>query len=93
MIAPGIEVETEYVTNIARQVAGGYFVWITLPEGIDASDLAHRAQTDENLISGRICFQEMGFYAVGSSEIFRLQLWDRHDYLRGCGKGSSRGQL
>ncbi|QDS77635.1 hypothetical protein FKW77_002670 [Venturia effusa] len=31
-------------------VAGGYFMWLTLPHGISAKDLATRSQAEENLI-------------------------------------------
>ncbi|KAF2461925.1 pyridoxal phosphate-dependent transferase [Lineolata rhizophorae] len=33
-----------------RQVAGGYFVWVTLPAALDGATIAERARDDENLI-------------------------------------------
>lgn len=33
-----------------RKVAGGYFVWIVLPEGATSEEVAGRAMQDENLV-------------------------------------------
>ncbi|EOO03820.1 putative aminotransferase protein [Phaeoacremonium minimum UCRPA7] len=44
----GIEVMDSNVKDV--QVYGGYFVWITFPDGPTAQDIAERASEDENLI-------------------------------------------
>ena len=33
-----------------RNVAGGYFIWLTLPHGLSAEALAKRTQIEENLV-------------------------------------------
>ena len=33
-----------------RQVAGGYFIWITLPEPLQSAEVAQRAKADENVV-------------------------------------------
>jgi DNA-binding transcriptional MocR family regulator len=34
----------------SSEVAGGYFLWLTLPEGLDAQKIARRAKAEEDLI-------------------------------------------
>lgn len=46
----GIEVMDSNVTEGGDEVYGGYFVWITFPEGPASQDIAKRAMDDENLI-------------------------------------------
>lgn len=33
-----------------RDIVGGYFIWLTLPDGIEGGALVERAREDENLI-------------------------------------------
>lgn len=46
----GIEVMDSNVTEGGEAVYGGYFVWITFPDGPASQDIAKRAKDDENLI-------------------------------------------
>ncbi|ROW09531.1 hypothetical protein VMCG_02345 [Cytospora schulzeri] len=46
----GIEVMDSNVAEGGEDVYGGYFVWITFPEGPASQDIAKRAMDDENLI-------------------------------------------
>jgi DNA-binding transcriptional MocR family regulator len=36
--------------NPSRDIAGGYFAWLTLPSGTDAQRVAQRAKTEESLV-------------------------------------------
>jgi hypothetical protein len=42
--------ETNHLSSLPEHVAGGYFLWLRLPSGIDATELASRAQDEENMI-------------------------------------------
>lgn len=37
------------MAGTSSRVAGGYFIWITLPAPLRAVDIVQRAQTEENL--------------------------------------------
>jgi DNA-binding transcriptional MocR family regulator len=50
-VLEGFGVEAR-ITSSGRgdQVYGGYFLWLTLPENMDADEVAARAKTEENLV-------------------------------------------
>ena len=48
-----IEVEKEKEEEKDQAIFGGYFIWLRLPPGISADDVADRALEEENLIVAR----------------------------------------
>lgn len=37
-----------------RDVVGGYFIWLTLPDGIEGGALVDRAKEDENVVVAQV---------------------------------------
>lgn len=37
-----------------RDFVGGYFIWLTLPDGIEGGALADRARNDENVVVAQV---------------------------------------
>lgn len=37
-----------------REVVGGYFIWLTLPDGMEGGALAERAREDENVVVAQV---------------------------------------
>lgn len=37
-----------------RDVVGGYFIWLTLPESVEGKVLAQRAKDDENVVVAQV---------------------------------------
>jgi hypothetical protein len=37
-----------------RDVVGGYFIWLTLPDSVDGAALAQRAKDEENVVVAQV---------------------------------------
>ena len=37
-----------------RDIVGGYFIWLTLPDGMDCGALVERAKEDENVVVAQV---------------------------------------
>jgi|SRR5690242_3661681 len=37
-----------------RDIVGGYFIWLTLPDGIEGGALVERAREDENVVVAQV---------------------------------------
>lgn len=37
-----------------RDIVGGYFIWLTLPDGMDCNILVERAREDENVVVAQV---------------------------------------
>lgn len=56
-----------------RDVTGGYFIWLSLPDGVKGSQLVQRCQEEENLvISPGSAFEVPGDDAVSFANNVRL---------------------
>ncbi|KAK2780733.1 hypothetical protein FQN53_001001 [Emmonsiellopsis sp. PD_33] len=65
-------------TNTNNAIAGGYFLWLRLPAGVRASELAKRAQEEENLVvAGGNLFQVSGAEAEGGVAVDNFQRFVR----------------
>lgn len=38
-----------------RDIVGGYFIWLTLPDGMEGGALVERAREDENVVVAQVC--------------------------------------
>ncbi|KAK2813685.1 hypothetical protein FQN50_000083 [Emmonsiellopsis sp. PD_5] len=61
-------------TNTNNAIAGGYFLWLRLPAGVRASELAKRAQEEENLVvAGGNLFRVSGVEVQGGVAVDDFQ--------------------
>jgi DNA-binding transcriptional MocR family regulator len=37
-----------------REIVGGYFIWLTLPDGMEGGALVERAREDENVVVAQV---------------------------------------
>lgn len=56
-----------------RDIVGGYFIWLTLPDGMDCNALVERAREDENVVVAQ----------VRTNEAMVMRTTDSDTYL-GC---------
>ena len=65
-----------------REVFGGYFLWLTLPDPLKADHLATRAQREENLIIGGGSmfgvFGDISFFAL-QDKVRLCFAWEEED--------------
>lgn len=44
-----------------RDIVGGYFIWLTLPDGMEGGVLVDRAREDENVVVAHVSTRSYGF--------------------------------
>lgn len=50
-----------------RDVVGGYFIWLTLPDGMEGGALVERAREDENVVVAQVC--DARAMVIGTADI------------------------